>query len=388
MFLLWRQRSTRYRRIRSNPANRGAYACVFDKYGSHYVKSAWIGGKASLVFVVAKSSQLTKDEVRAGVQASFGGILKAGASTEQKSAGDKFKSSSTCKVFGSGGDRIALAKLSSLDPKLYGEWIESIKHNPQLIQLGLAGIWTLITDPSKAEALKIAYVQESSFKPISAIIPVTMSFGDGVESRLYFLKDEDVFEYRLRQRSGEGKKRRNPEFIVKLRRRLEESPVLAKFARPDAAMSMNGFSGSLNNALYLFKHRQCLRLDVTADSMTVSDGYPKDIDALLPGVDFDRIDAALAVAPERLYFFRGPNYIRVDLSEGKPPVVRARDAIKKRWAGVTFDRLDTAVYWGNSKVYLFYGDQYIRYDMSLFRADAGYPRFIENNYVEDWELFD
>jgi hypothetical protein len=85
---------------------------------------------------------------------------------------------------------------------------------------------------------------------------------------------------------------------------------------------------------------------------------------------------------------RGPNYIRIDLSQGKPPVVRTRDVIKRRWAGVTFDRLDTAVYWGNSKVYLFYGDQYIRYDMSLSLADPGYPRFIENNYVEDWELFD
>ena len=168
-----------------DPTSRGAYARIFDKYGSHYVKSAWIGGKASLVFVVAKSSQLTKDEVRAGIQASLGGIFKGGTSTEQKFAGDRFRSSSTCKVFGSGGDRIALAKLSSLDPKVYGDWIESVKHNPQVIQLGLAGIWTLVKNPAKAEALKIAYVQESSFKPISAIIPVTRSFGAGVESRLY-----------------------------------------------------------------------------------------------------------------------------------------------------------------------------------------------------------
>jgi hypothetical protein len=158
-------------------------------------------------------------------------------------------------------------------------------------------------NPAKAEALKIAYVQESSFKPISAIIPVTMSFGADVESRLYFLKDEDVFEYRLRQRPGEAKTRRNPEFVVKLRRTLEQSPGLSKFARPDAAMSMNGFAGALNDALYLFKHRQCLRLDV--NTMTVSDGYPRDIEEVLPGVDFDRIDAALAVAPERIYFFRG-----------------------------------------------------------------------------------
>ena len=44
--------------------------------GSHYVKSAWVGGKASLVFIVAKSSQLTKEEIRAGIQATVGGIAK------------------------------------------------------------------------------------------------------------------------------------------------------------------------------------------------------------------------------------------------------------------------------------------------------------------------
>lgn len=369
-----------------DPASRDAYARVFGKYGSHYVKSAWVGGMASLVFVVNKSSQLTKDEVRAGVQASFAGILKGGTSSEQSSVGDRFRSSSTCKVFGSGGDRVALAKLSSLDPEIYGEWIESIKRNPQAIQLGLAGIWTLIKNPAKAEALKIAYVQESSFKPISAVIPVTMAFDAGVESRLYFLRDEDVFEYRLRWKPGERKTTRNPKFAIDLRKRLEGSPVWAKFARPDAAVSLNGFGGPLNNALYLFRHRQCLRLDVTTESIAIAD-HPNDIEEVLPGVDFDRIDAALAVAPEKLYLFRGPHYIRVDLRDSQP-AVRPRDSIKKRWEGVTFDRLDTAVYWGNSKVYLFYGDQYIRYDMSLFRADPGYPRFIENNYVEDWELFE
>jgi hypothetical protein len=371
-----------------DPSNRGAYARLFENYGSHYVKSVWVGGKASLVFVVAKSSQMTKEEIRAGIQASFGGILKVGASSEQKTVGDKFKSSSTCKVFGSGGDRIELAKLSSLEAEAYGHWIESVKKNPQVIQLGLAGIWTLVKNQKKAEALKTAYVQESGFKPLTAIIPVTMSFdgASSTESRLYFVKDEDVFEYRLRQPPGEARTRRNPGFVAVLRQTLEQSPSLAKFSRPDAAISLSGFPGQLNDSLYLFKHRECLRLDVP--TLTVTDGYPKDIEEEWQGVNFDRIDAALAVAPDTVYFFRGPNYIRIDLAKGKPPMVGSRDLIKKRWDGVSFDRLDTAVYWGNSKVYLFYGDQYIRYDMAIYKADPGYPRFIESNYVEDWELFD
>lgn len=371
-----------------DPSNRSAYAHIFEQYGSHYVKSTWVGGKASLAFVVAKSAQLTKDEIRAGIQASLGGIVSGEVSSAQKTIGDKFKSSSTCKVFGSGGNRIVLAKLSSLEPETYGEWIESVKDNPQVIQLGIAGIWTLVKNPERAKWLKTAYILESSFKPLTAIIPVTMSFGDatGVESRLYFVKDDDVFEYRLRPPPGKPKTTRNLKFVDELRRKLAQEPKFSKFTRPDAAISLNGFGGALNDALYLFKHRECLRLGV--GPLTVTDGYPKDIGEDWPGVEFDRIDAALAVAPDRIYFFRGSKYIRIDIPKGKTPVVGTRDLIKKRWAGVSFDRLDTAVYWGNSKVYFFYGDQYIRYDMANFKADPGYPRFIESNYVEDWEIFD
>jgi MAC/Perforin domain len=391
------------------PSNRAAYARIFEKYGSHFVKSVWVGGKASLVFVVAKSSRVTKEEIRAGIQASFS-IMKSSASSEQVTVSDKFKSSSSCKVFGSGGERIKLAKLSSLEATAYDAWIESIKGNPQAIQLGLVGIWTLVKNPAKAEVLKTAYIQETDFKPLTAIIPVTMTFevASPAESRLYFVKEDDVFEYRLRQSSGQCRTRRNPEFIEGLRQRLQASPTLAKFCRPDAAMSLGGFPGPLNDALYLFKHRECLRLDVQA--LAIADGYPKQIEEEWSGVEFDRIDAVLAIAPDSVYFFRGPNYIRVDYTrvdndKGEPSVgsgdvvtsvgsgdfitsVGSRDLIKKRWDGVTFDRLDTAVYWGNSKVYLFFGDQYNRNDMAVYKADPGYPRFIESNYVEDWELFD
>ena len=70
-------------------------------------------------------------------------------SKDQKTVGDRFKSNSTCKVFGSGGDRLELAKLSSMQEEAYGEWIQSVKNNPQVIELGLSGIWTLVKDPDE-----------------------------------------------------------------------------------------------------------------------------------------------------------------------------------------------------------------------------------------------
>ncbi len=377
--------------METDPSYRAKHANFFERFGSHYIKSAWVGGKASLAFVVAKSSNLTKDEVRANIQVAIG-VLRSSDDKQRKAIDERFRSASTCRVFGSGGDRIQLAKLSSLEKNAYEDWIESVKTNPQVIQFGLLGIWTLVKDERKAAALKNAYMQESGFTPLTAIVPLDMS--------VYFLKDDDIFEYKLPRRpSNAGRVERSSDLPTATTRRVERNPrllesfkktfapPLEKFARPDAAISLNGFPDPFSNVLYLFKHGDCVRLK-TGASLSLEPGYPRPIGEDWPGVDFDRVDAALTVAPSRVYFFRGPQYIRIDVAKGEPLVVGTRDLIKKRWTGVTFDRLDTAVYWWNSKVYFFYGDQYIRYDMTLYRADPGYPRYIESNYIEDWEFFE
>ena len=83
-----------------------------------------------------------------------------------------------------------------------------------------------------------------------------------METRLTFLKGDEVFEYRLRQPPGGKRISRNPALVVEFKRNLERVPLLSKFSRPDAAISLNGFGEDLSDALYLFKHRECLRLDV------------------------------------------------------------------------------------------------------------------------------
>ena len=51
-------------------------------------------------------------------------------SNAQETVGDRFKTNSTCKVFGSGGDRLKLAQLSSMQEGAYKEWIETVKNEP------------------------------------------------------------------------------------------------------------------------------------------------------------------------------------------------------------------------------------------------------------------
>ncbi|MDM0053048.1 hemopexin repeat-containing protein [Variovorax sp. J22R115] len=493
-----------------NPLRRADYARVFNRFGTHCVKSVWLGGKASLAFVVTKSSNLSREEVKAGVETAFGSVAKTGLSEAQTQAQDRVRNNSSCNVFGSGGDPTELAKLTKLDAEQYDTWINSVKQNPEVIELGVVGIWTLLTDRVKAEALRQAYVQESTFTPLNAVVPfrdwlvfvksdetfdysLTLKYGP---SRLYLLsclfrptdiKDPIKLRDRLvplfegatdRQTSARfvqaatrvlphseelseikaesiqkvadadlpvflagllnvlllgGESLRDQPFFKKLIDKTVLSPrtqelldhgddqavgavlhrllledifptELARrptrlsvtsylplledypdFAQPHAAFSLRGFGKALDDKLYLFRWRRCLRIDLQTE--TVDEGYPTDISEDWPEVDFDRIDAAVAFAPNRIYFFRGNEYIRIDIEDGEH-VATTRDLIKDRWPGVTFDQIDTAAYWGSNKIYFFSGDQYIRYDFSSHRADPGYPKFLTSDYVEDWEIFE
>lgn len=554
-----------------NPIYREKYAEVFDALGTHYVRSCWVGGKASLIFVVNKSSQLSKDEVRASIQAAVGGLMNTNVSGSKATSSETFQSNSSCTVFGCGGDSTLLAQLSTLNHDIYNQWVKSVKANPEIIQFGLAGIWTLFQNPVKADALMQAYIQESIFTPLSAIVPYT--FGSDLDnsrkSVLLFVKDGEAFDYDTLQQSGQSRvnvlsyyfagmdfrqpdklvnelanldtskeratnlelppsanpflrelaglppepiseqsaparkttgsasggkapkssdhirpdispsalgvsnkdlaqsifnrllaqdipiyeqpqlagsfkrlkeqaKEEDPElkFLIDeyenkrgsksclpnksnircLNRRLlefafnrngetlvEPRPLkmsLARYARclrdsrysdfsrPHAAFSTRGFGGEMDNYIFLFRWQQYIRISVDESGKNrVDPDYPKNIvEGGWVGVDFDRIDATLAVAPDKVYFFRGSEFVCTTLKDGA--VIKSfKGTIKDHWPGVAFDKIDTAVYWGNSKAYFFSEDKYIRFDMAIGRADAGYPKFLTSNYVDNWEFF-
>ena len=161
------------------------------------------------------------------------------------------------------------------------------------------------------------------------------------------------------------------------------------FERVDAAFLgkylVSSAGEDLSRKLFLFNREKYVRWDV--DKSIIDPGYPRQIADGWPGVTFERIDAALNVAPDALYFFKGNQYIRfntlVNQADSGYP-----DLVGRRWVGVTFDRIDAAVYWGNGQVYFFRDNQYIRYDTVTWRADAGYPKSMASNYVEDWRFFE
>lgn len=355
-----------------SPAHRRAYEAFFERYGTHYIKRAWVGGKATLAFTIAKSSAMSKEDIKAGIKASQAGLGGATLNTAQQEQKERLQNNSECTVFGKGGDEFKLAALSTLDEAKYNEWLTTIKDNPQVIEFDACGIWTLINDPEKALALQTAYTETTVFTPLRVLF--------NLDRRVHVFRGEQYFSYGLDKYD-----------ITPPERIRDKWPMLAEvgFEQVDAAFLgkylISAKGEKLDRKLYLFNRDKYIRVDV--DSLTIDEGYPKSIAEGWPGVAFDRVDAVLNVAEDALYFFRGDQYIRFNMKNNQADPGYP-DCLTKRWAGVTFDRLDAAVYWGNAKVYFFRGHQHIRYDMVNYRADPGYPKFIIGNYVEDWKFFD
>ena len=351
--------------------HRKKYEEFFLNYGSHYVSRAWVGGKSTLVFTVLKSSQLAKEDIHAGIKASFGGV-SGGVSTKNEESKEKLKQSSQCTVFGKGGDEVQLAAMISLDEAAYNAWLKSVPKNPQVIALDVVGIWTLVRDPAKAATLMEAYKESVTFEAITAV------FDDHRD--IFFIRGDNFVRYNRDTLVAQP-----PQSVTKTMPLLE--PL--GFASVDAAFRgvhlVSPEGEQLDRKVFLFRQDRYIRFDL--DKQKVDPGYPESISKGWPGVPFERIDTVMMTGPDTIYFFYGSKYVRFNplkncVDDGYPQL------ISKRWAGVTFDRLDAAVYWGSGKAYFFKGDQHIRYDLATCRAVPGYPKYIIGNYVEDWKFID
>lgn len=351
-------------------SNRRAYEAFFQRFGSHYVKRAWIGGKASLLFTVLKSSSLTKQDIQAGIKASMMGV-SAQANAQLSASRERLLSNSQCSVSGRGGDELKLASLTSLDENVYNQWVASVRDNPQAIELEVAGIWTLLADPDRAATLAEAYRALNVFSGLNAAFTV--------DKTVYIVRGRKYFSYHMEL--GESEK---PRLLVE--RWIDLATV--GLDRIDAAFSgphLTFASGEdLRRKVHVFYRDSYARIDMDTDHI---DFGPVPFAEAWPGLDFPRIDTAIALNRDTVYFFCGSQYVRFNthtmrVDPGYPQL------ISRRWKGVTFDRLDAALYWSNGKVYFFRDDQYIRYDTVTYRADPGYPRAILGDYVEDWKFFD
>lgn len=144
-----------------------------------------------------------------------------------------------------------------------------------------------------------------------------------------------------------------------------------------------------NHRIYFFKDDQYIRINPSND-WRVDANYPKPIADNWPGVEppfAGGIDAALQSPPnEKLYFFKGSEYLRIDPDNGWQVDENYPRPIAGNWPGWPAHFLQgiTAALWSetNQKIYVFRGAQYIRIDPANgWNVDPGYPRWINGNWM-------
>ncbi len=351
---------------------RREYKKFFERYGTHYIKRAWIGGKARLVLTIAKSAGMTTQDIRKSFNA-CNTLASDSPDASVKETVEQLQKHSECMVLAQGGESATLSARSLLDDTRYNEWLATVRENPKVVEFDAAGIWTLISDKEKAKALLDAYSAATIFTSFSAL------FSDDGQ-KVYFIRGKECTCYNVEtHQTGE------PKLITDMWPSLLKITGFETVYAVLKGTHVRSDEGTrLRSKLFLFKENQCVRLDIKTKQ--IDEGYPKPIAEQWPGVTFERIDAILGVDSESVYFFMDDQYIHYNLIDNKAD--SEQQPIGEGWVGLTFDRIDAAIAWKNGIAYFFRGNEYICYDTIKYCALGGYPKFLVGSYVEDWHLFD
>lgn len=147
----------------------------------------------------------------------------------------------------------------------------------------------------------------------------------------------------------------------------------------DAATSWNG-----TNA-YFFKGNQYA--NYTVNGGKIANNYPLTISGNFASgwpANWTSVDAAVSLNADNAYFFKGTQYIRYETKTGK--VAGPPKAISGNFSGnwpSSWTSVDAAVNLDNGNVYFFRGTQYIRYNIAQGKI-TGNPAPIEGNFAGGW----
>lgn len=159
--------------------------------------------------------------------------------------------------------------------------------------------------------------------------------------RVYFFAGADYFRYVAPAR----RKEHGPTPITRHWKRLIGAGQLSG-PGVDAALNLGG------RKVYFFKGKDYSRYDVTSDTAEV--GWPKHIKDQWTGLPDDAIDAALNFGNGKAYFFRGASYWRYDLTEDRVDPDYPKITAEK-WTGLAAEPVDAAVNLGDGEVLFFQG---------------------------------
>ena len=144
----------------------------------------------------------------------------------------------------------------------------------------------------------------------------------------------------------------------------------------------------INEKVYFFKGSEYIRVDPN-NNWEMDSAYPKPILGNWPGFPAQfatGVDAAVwNDNSTKIYFFKGNEYIRVDPNQNWQVEAGYPKTIAGNWPGFPahFATGVDAGIWtdANAKIYFFKGDEYIRVDPSNeWQVDEGYPKPILENW--------
>lgn len=135
-----------------------------------------------------------------------------------------------------------------------------------------------------------------------------------------------------------------------------------------------------NDRAYVFIGDQYARVNVKNN--TVDKGFPRPIANHWPGVWAEGIDAAIPWNNGKLFFFKRDQYIQYDVKADKSdngypkPIADGWPEIAAKFP----DGIDAGMQWDNEVAYFFKGTQYVKYNVTDGKVEAGYPKDIKGNW--------
>jgi hypothetical protein len=134
------------------------------------------------------------------------------------------------------------------------------------------------------------------------------------------------------------------------------------FASVDAGVRWN------NGKVYFFRNDQYVGfMDGNIDAS------PRPIKDNWAGIKFSKIDAAVLINDDQAWFFSGNQCLEFDVRNDKAKgIAKPISAVFRNLPAVFQKGIDAAVLWNNNKMYFFKGDEYVRLDPNTRLVDANF----------------
>ncbi len=158
---------------------------LFRLYGTHYIASAYLGGRADFNTKTVITGSTQTSDIAASVKASYGAVTGS-ASTSSGESSKKLDSNTSWKLTVTGGNSEFANNIS--DPVTYEKWASGIATMPVLCdfdQNSLKPIWDFCTTEKRKSQLKAEFAKMLKANPL----PEAMSGAMNVSNKIYFIKN-------------------------------------------------------------------------------------------------------------------------------------------------------------------------------------------------------